>query len=62
MGGNVEYGKQTNEIRRELNKLNLRLNKAKDKQERKDIYGEFKMLRKNLRQIEQTHINNVLSG
>ncbi len=36
-----------------MNKLGLKLKRAKSKDERKDIYGEYKMMKKDLKQIEQ---------
>ena len=47
-----DYAKQTNDIRKEINKLNKKVLKAKSKIERKEIWGEFKMLRKDLKSIE----------
>jgi ATP-dependent RNA/DNA helicase IGHMBP2 len=32
------------------------------KTEKKDLYGEFKLFRKDLRQIEQQHINQIFKG
>ncbi|CDW76925.1 dna-binding protein smubp-2 [Stylonychia lemnae] len=57
----AEYGKQTNEIRKLINKLNQKLQKSKSKQERKEIYGEYKQLKKDLKQIEQRHINDIFT-
>jgi uncharacterized coiled-coil DUF342 family protein len=47
-----DYGKQTNEIRKEINKLNKKVLKCKTKIERKELWGEYKMLKKDLRNIE----------
>ena len=58
----TDYGKQTNEIRKEINKLNKKVLKCKSKQERKEIYGEYKMLRKDLKQIEQSYINEIFQS
>lgn len=48
-----DYGKQTNDIRKSINKLNKKVLKSKSKAERKEIWGEYKMLKKDLRSIEQ---------
>jgi len=45
----ADYGKQTNEIRKEINKLNKKVMKCKSKQERKEIWSEYKMLKKDLK-------------
>lgn len=47
--GSEEFGKSQNEIRKSINKLNMKLKKAKTKNEKKDIYQEFKMLKSQLR-------------
>lgn len=52
VAGQADYGKQTNDIRKEINKLNKKVLKCKSKQERKEIWGEYKMLKKDLKQIE----------
>lgn len=57
-----EYGSQTASVRKDMNKLQLRLNKTNEKNARKEIYAEFKMLKKDLRQIEHQHINQILSS
>jgi len=57
-----DYAKQTNDIRKEINKLNKKVLKCKTKAERKEIWGEYKMLKKDLRSIEQGYINEILSG
>ena len=36
--------------------------KCKTRSERKEIWGEFKMLKKDLKQIEQQYINEILSN
>ena len=61
VAGQADYGKQTNDIRKEINKLNKKVLKCKSKQERKEIWGEYKMLKKDLKQIEQSYINSILS-
>jgi ATP-dependent RNA/DNA helicase IGHMBP2 len=53
----VDYAKQTNDIRKEINKLNKKVLKCKSKAERKELWGEYKMLKKDLRSIEQAYIN-----
>jgi hypothetical protein len=57
VGSQADYGKQTNDIRKEINKLNKKVLKAKSKQERKEIWGEYKMLRKDLKSIERGYID-----
>ena len=49
MGGEEDLNKSQNEIRRQINKLNMKLKKAKSKSDRKDIYMEFKTLKSQLR-------------
>lgn len=56
-----DYYKQTSEIVRLLNKMNLQIAKCKSKSDRKDLYSEFKMLKRDLRQIEQQKINEVFT-
>jgi len=50
--GQSDYGKQTQSIRKDMQKLALKIAKAKTKNEKYDYYNEFKMLRKDLKQIE----------
>ena len=45
-----------------MQKLNLKLMKAKTKSEKYDIFGEFKQMRKELRQMEATQVNDVLAN
>ena len=59
VANHADYAKQTNDIRKEMNKLNLKFKRVKSKQERKDLYGEYKMLKRDLKSIEQLHINDV---
>lgn len=47
----------TDDVRRDLNKINLKLQKCKSKDERKDLYGEYKMLKKTLKGILDFIIN-----
>ena len=43
------YGKDTSFVRKEMQKLSLKLNKCKEKREKIQIYNEFKQLRKDLK-------------
>lgn len=45
-----------------MGKLQLKLKKAVTKTEKKDIYGEFKLLKKDMRQIEQQHIDSIFKN
>ncbi len=45
-----------------MNKMNLQFKKAKSKDEMKEMYGEYKMLKKQLKTIEQRHIDAILSS
>jgi hypothetical protein len=56
-----DYGKQTGSVRKEMQKLGLQLAKAQSKGEKIGIYKEFKLLRKDLKQIEQQHIDMIFS-
>lgn len=49
MANHADYGKQTNDIKKAINKLNKKVTKVKTKAERKEIWGEYKMLRKDLK-------------
>ena len=40
-----------------MKKLQLKLKKATTKGEKKDVYAEFKMLRKDVRAIERQHVD-----
>ena len=42
----------TLQLRKDLMKLSLKLTKAKTKTEKFDIFNEFKLMRKELRQLE----------
>lgn len=45
-----------------MGKLMTKLGKAKTKQEKYDIYTEFKEMRRELRQLESAQVNQVLSN
>ena len=52
----------SNQLRKDLHKLTLKLAKAKTKSEKYDIFTEFKQMRRDLRHLELTAINQVLAG
>jgi hypothetical protein len=62
VSGGSDYSKSTLSIRKEMNKLSLKLCKAKSKDERKGIYDEFKHLKKDLIEIEKKHIERVFAS
>lgn len=53
---------QTRDVRRDIQKLGLKLKKAETIGQKIEVYKEFKMLRKDLKQIEQAHIDQVLKN
>jgi len=53
----ADYGAQTLGVRKDMNKLQLKLKKATSKSEKKDIYAEYKLLKKDMKQIERVHID-----
>ena len=46
--------KASNELRKEMHKLTVKLAKAKTKSEKYDIFSEFKAMRTELRQLESS--------
>ena len=59
---NNDYAIQTKDIRKDMNKLALKLRKAETKAQKVEVYKEYKLLRKDLRQIEQQHIDQVFKN
>ena len=57
-----DYGSDTQQMKREMHKLQQKLAKCKTKTEKWGIFAEFKALRKDLKAIEQTHINQVFQN
>ena len=53
----ADYNTQTHGVRKDMNKLQLQLKKVQAKSEKREIYGELKLLRKDLKQIEVQHID-----
>lgn len=51
--GDNDYATQTSGVKKDMQKLQLKLKKAVTKSEKRDIYSEFKLFKKDLRQIEQ---------
>lgn len=47
----ADYNTQTSGVRKDMNKLQLQLKKATQKSEKRELYGEMKLLRKDLVQI-----------
>lgn len=45
-----------------MKKLQLKLKKATTKGEKKEIYSEFKMLRKDVKAIERQHIDQIFKS
>ena len=62
VANSADYASSTQQVKKDIQKLTLRLAKAKTKTEKIDIYAEYKALRKDLRKIEQTHINQVFES
>ena len=52
-----DNARQSLELRKDMQKLSLRLNKAKTKAEKYEIFTEFKQMRKDLRQLESAQTN-----
>ena len=57
-----DYNQQTLGVRKEMNKLQLKLKKTVKKSEKREIYDEFKLLRKDMRQIETQHIDQIFKS
>jgi hypothetical protein len=53
----ADYTLQTRDIRKDIQKLSLQLKKAETKSQKIEVYKEYKLLRKDLKQIEQAHID-----
>jgi superfamily I DNA and/or RNA helicase len=47
-----DYGKETASVQKDIQKLGMSLKKATSKDEKIGLYKEFKLLKKDLRQIE----------
>lgn len=45
-----------------MQKLSVKLNKAKSKSEKYDIFGEFKQMRTELRQLESAQVDSVFAN
>jgi len=57
-----DLGKSTMKIRKEMNKLSLKLSKCKSKGEKIELYMEFKQMKKELKEIEFAHIVRVFQA
>ena len=57
MQSRADYALQTRDIRKDIQKLSLKLKKAETKAQKIEVYKEYKLLRKDLKQIEQAHID-----
>ena len=52
VANSADYASSTQTVKKDIQKLTLKLAKAKTKTEKIDIYAEYKALRKDLRKIE----------
>ena len=57
-----DYGSSTHQMKRDMQKLQQKLTKAKTKSEKYEIFSEFRAIRKDLKAIESAHINQVLQN
>lgn len=56
-----DYADQTHSIKKDIQKLNMKLPKTEKKSEKLAMFKEFKLLRKDLRQIESQFINQIFA-
>jgi ATP-dependent RNA/DNA helicase IGHMBP2 len=57
-----DYSKQTSAVRKDMQKLAMKLNKTQNKGEKLGIFKEFKLLKKDLKQIERSIIDQIFAS